>query len=133
MVKQLLSFMCLFTALFFCPINSVNAADPLEGTYSVRGWNLGINTTTESYIGTLTIQKSGQVYRLNWTIANQRHAGVGFYDVDSEKLAVAWANLDTGDFGEVVYALDGKTLNGIWAMYGDETASVGREILAKQE
>jgi len=133
MVKKSLFLVCLLVTLSFCAVNYANAADNLEGTYFVKGWNPGVTTAAESYIGTLTIKKSGQVYQLSWTIANQRHAGVGFYFEDSKKLAVAWSNLEKGEFGEVVYTLEGKTLNGIWTTYGDGSASVGKEILTKQQ
>jgi|GEM_PF-2438661 len=132
MTKKLLVFVCLLAGLFFCTVDYANAYDNLEGTYFVKGWNPGVTTATESYVGTLTIKKTGQIYQLNWTIANQRHAGVGFYDEGSRKLQVAWSNLDSGDFGEVVYTFEGKTLNGIWTTYGDRSASVGREILTRQ-
>lgn len=133
MIKKSVVFAGLLIALFFCAANYTSAADNLEGTYSVKGWNPGINTEAESYIGTVTIKKTGEAYKLNWTIANQRHGGVGFYYEDSKRLAVGWSNLNTGDFGEVVYVLSGKTLNGIWVVYGNDTGSLGKEILTKQE
>ncbi|MDP2922264.1 MAG: hypothetical protein Q8O30_00890 [Candidatus Omnitrophota bacterium] len=133
MGKKLMVLVCLLIFSFSCIIDYASAADNIEGTYFVKGWNPGANTTSEPYIGTVTIKKTGEVYQLNWTIANQRHGGVGFYYEDSKRLAVAWSNLNQGDFGEVVYTLEGKTLNGVWTVYGDKTGSVGKEILTKQE
>lgn len=133
MVKKSVVFVSLLLALFFCATDDVRAADTIEGTYFVKGWNPGVNTEAESYIGTVTIKKIGEVYKLNWTIANQNHGGVGFYYEDTKRLAVGWSNLATGDFGEVVYVLSGKTLNGVWTVYGDNKGFVGKEILTKQE
>jgi len=132
MAKKMLFFVCLLAVLSFCAVNYANAADNLEGTYFVKGWNPGVTTIAESYIGTLTIKKVGQVFQLNWAIANQRHSGVGFYDEIGKKLSVAWFNSDSGDFGEVVYTVEGTTLNGIWTANGDRAALVGKEILTKQ-
>lgn len=65
-------------------------------------------------------------------ITNQHHAGVGFYYEDTKRLVIAWSDLGQHYFGEVVYTLEGKVLNGIWTVYGDETGSIGKEILTKQ-
>src|SRR3989338_5974670 len=94
-------FICLLIFTLFCVMSQAVAADELEGTYFVRGWNQGVYSDEESYVGTVTIRRIGEVYQLGWTIGNQYHGGVGFYYEDSKRLVVAWANLSQNNFGEV--------------------------------
>jgi len=133
MLKKSIILVCLAIIAFFWVIDYATAADNLEGTYSVKGWNPGVNTNSEPYTGTVTIKKIGEVYQLTWLIAYQQHGGVGFYYEDTKRLVIAWSNLSQHYFGEVVYTLEGGALNGIWTVYGDETGSIGKEILTKQE
>ncbi len=133
MKKKSMILVCLMIVAFFCAVDYAIAADNLEGTYFVKGWNPGVDTNSQPYIGTVTIKKIGQVYQLNWAIADQQHGGVGFYYEDTKRLVVGWANLDQRFFGEVVYTIEDRVLNGIWAVYGDKTGFIGKEILTKQE
>jgi hypothetical protein len=90
----------------------VAAGGGLSGTYAiVSSANPGGGA---AYTGNVTITRSGEVYRLDWSIpGSPPYFGVGL-EV-SGWLAVGWGS---GSSGVVVYRVSGGQLSGKWASIG---------------
>jgi hypothetical protein len=132
-MRKKMMILCVLVLTFSCVANYAIATDSLEGVYFVKGWNPGTDTSGQAqYIGTATIKKTGQVYQVDWKIADKHHGGVGFYYEDTKRLAIAYAELEQRWFGEVVYTVEGKTLTGIWTVYDDQAGRIGKEVLTKE-
>ncbi len=88
------------------------AADP-GGSYSVAGSNPGGGG---KYSGTVTVEKTGQTYRVIWIVGGMRYVRTGIGDKDF--LAISYkAGSDTG---VALYGSDG----GNWAACGPMPAAV---------
>jgi len=93
----------------------------IAGEYDVKG----MNPAGESYEGTLTIEKTGKTYQLEWDIGGNSTKGVGIESDDT--LFVAWAVKEP--VGVILYNFDGPRAKGVWTLAGEsETAT---ENLAK--
>ncbi len=80
------------------------AADPV-GSYSVAGSNSGGGSKCS---GTVTVEKTGQTYRVVWIVGGTRYVGTGIGDKDF--LAISYeAGSDTG---LALYGSDGGNLAG---------------------
>ena len=100
------------------------------GDYTVTGWNPGVDVADEpSYTGTATVVVRGDVCELNWRIGEQQFGGVGFFDAAAGLLAVGYADLGAGWFGQASYTLRDGKLVGIWTTYGDAAGQIGHERL----
>ncbi len=89
-------------------------AGDLTGFYSVKGANPG---GSGEYAGELKLTKNGDVYNVEWAIANSPpYKGVALLNGDN--LGVGWGM--GAAFGVVVYKVSGGKLQGKWA-----TASSG--------
>ncbi len=93
---------------------SAFAADPV-GSYSVQGTNPGGGS---KYNGTVTVEKSGQTYRVIWTVGGTRYVGTGIGDKDF--IAVSYKS--GSDTGLALYGADGGNWTGVWTYAG------GRQI-----
>lgn len=103
------------------------------GAYDVKGWNPGVDTAgTPSYTGTADISANGPICQMTWKISTQSFSGVGFYEAGASLLNISYAELKQGWFGEVSYKATGNTLDGKWAVFGDKTGKVGKEVLTKK-
>jgi hypothetical protein len=88
------------------------------GEYSIKGTNPG---GKGGYEGKLSIQKSGEVYQLKWTIpGSPSYAGVGIQVGDS--LYVGWSTAkDT--YAVIGYTFEGLTAQGVWTVSGAKTTA----------
>ncbi len=89
----------------------------IAGEYTCRGGNPGGGT----YSGKVVITKTGQTYKIQWTIGSgQAHAGVGIREGDV--LSVCF--VDNRSAGVVAYKIqkteDGPRLVGRWAVLGEQ-------------
>lgn len=85
-------------------------ADPV-GKYSVKGTNPGTGT---SYTGTVSVERTGDTYKIVWVIGGTRYVGTGIGNKDF--LAVSYrAGSDTG---LALYGPDGDNWIGVWTYAG---------------
>lgn len=97
-------------------------ADPV-GQYDVSGTNPG---GRGEYSGTVTVEKTGDTYRVVWVIGNQRYTGTGIGDANF--IAVTYRSGD--NTGLALYAQDGDGWKGVWTYAGGR--SMGTEIWERQ-
>jgi hypothetical protein len=103
-------------ALIFTSITA--SADPV-GRYTVEGKNPGGGS---SYSGTVSVEKSGETYRVVWDVGGTRFIGTGVGNKDF--LAVSYRSGNST--GLALYGSEGANWTGIWA-YAD-----GRELGAER-
>jgi hypothetical protein len=89
-------------------------ADP-AGTYSVEGTNPGNGS---NYRGTVTVERTGQTYRVVWVVGGTRYVGTGIGDRNF--IAVSYRS--GNDTGLALYGEDGDDWVGVWTYAG------GRQI-----
>jgi hypothetical protein len=82
-----------------------------EGTYNVAGTNPGGGG---EYKGTVTVAKTGEVFKVTWKIGDDTFVGTGIGD--DQFLSVGYKS--NGNFGVALYVLDGATWRGVWAYAG---------------
>jgi hypothetical protein len=101
------------------------AADLREGVYKLTGTNPG--NLEAVYIGTVTIQRTGDDFQLTWAIGpKQTQSGVAYLDHDV--LSVSYLDASGQDEGVVSYrVLDGK-LEGRSDRCGTETLEFLRAV-----
>lgn len=98
------------------------AADPV-GSYSVAGNNPGGGS---KYGGTVTVETTGQTYRVIWIVGGTRYVGTGIGDKDF--LAVPYkADSDTG---LALYGADGGKWAGVWTYAGGH--QIGAEVWKRE-
>jgi hypothetical protein len=90
------------------------AGDPV-GTYSVIGSNPG---GRGRYSGTVTVERTGDTFRVTWDIGNQTYVGTG---IGSEK-GIAVSYRSGGETGLAIYGANGNNWEGVWTYTG------GREV-----
>jgi hypothetical protein len=90
------------------------AADPV-GSYSVVGHNPGGGS---EYHGTVTIERTGQTYRVVWVVGDTKYIGTGIGNKDF--IAVSYKS--GGSTGLALYGSQGGNWQGVWTNAG------GREI-----
>jgi len=98
------------------------AADPV-GAYNVEGANPGGGS---KYRGTVTVEKTGQTYRVVWVVGGTRYIGTGVGNKDF--LAVSYRS--GNDTGLALYGADGGNWNGVWTYAGGR--EIGPEIWKRQ-
>ncbi len=98
------------------------AADPV-GSYSVEGANPG---GKGNYTGTVTVQKTGETYRVIWVVGGTRYVGTGLGNKDF--LAVSYKS--GSETGLALYGADGGNWTGIWTYAGGK--QVGPEIWKRE-
>jgi hypothetical protein len=98
------------------------AADPV-GTYSVEGNNPGGGS---NYTGTVTIEQTGETYRVTWLVGGTRFVGTGIGD----KNFIAVSYTSGSNTGLALYGADGGNWRGVWTYAGGRT--VGTEIWKRQ-
>jgi hypothetical protein len=106
-LRGLLMSKCLI-AITTAILLSVTAAfaDPV-GKYDVEGTNPG---NGKSYSGTVSVERTGDTYRIVWNIGGTRYVGTGIGDKDF--LAVSYQS--GNDTGLALYATTGDGWKGIW-------------------
>lgn len=96
-------------------------ADSLSGTYTIT---LGLNPSKTTYKGTVDITDIAQTYKLIWKIpVSPVYGGIGI--IIDNILCVGWSS--GGDYGVVVYKVEGGNLKGKWAILGSD--AIGSEDL----
>lgn len=98
------------------------AADPV-GTYDVEGSNPG---STSSYHGTVTVERTGQTYRVVWVVGNRRYVGTGIGN--GEFIAVSYRSHN--DTGLAMYGAEGRNWNGVWTYAGGR--QIGQEVWSRR-
>ncbi len=101
---------------------SAALADPV-GKYEVAGTNPGGGS---SYSGTVTVQKTGDTYKVTWEIAGKKYDGTGIGN--EEFIAVSYRSGD--NTGLALYSQDGDNWKGIWAYAGSQ--KIGTETWERQ-
>jgi hypothetical protein len=86
-------------------------ADPV-GRYNVEGTNPGANGS--SYSGTVSVERTGQTYKVVWVIGGERFIGTGIGNKDF--LAVSYRS--GSQTGLALYAPDGDGWAGVWTYAG---------------
>jgi hypothetical protein len=109
---------CLLALAAALLLSSAALADPI-GRYDVQGSNPGSGST---YSGTVTVERTGETYRVVWVVGDTRYVGTGIGNKDF--IAVSYrAGRDTG------LALYGQSTSG-WV--GVWTYADGRQIGTEQ-
>jgi hypothetical protein len=92
------------------------SAGPPEGRYRVTGNNPGSGS---AYAGTVTVERTGETFRVVWQIASQTFQGTG---IGSDKgLAVPYRSSDFN--GLASYGADGDGWDGAWTVTDDRALS----------
>jgi hypothetical protein len=98
------------------------AADP-TGRYTVTGSNPGGGS---EYSGTVSVEKTGQTYRVIWVVGGTRYIGTGIGNHDF--IAVSYKS--GSDTGLALYGSDGGNWSGVWAYSGAKR--MGTEVWKRQ-
>jgi hypothetical protein len=94
------------------------AADPV-GSYDVEGSNPG---GKGAYTGTVTVEKTGETYRVIWVVGGTKYIGTGIGNKDF----VAVSYRSGSDTGLAMYGADGGNWKGIWTYAGGK--EIGAEV-----
>ena len=94
------------------------AAEP-AGSYRCEGSNPGGGG---AYKGTVSVEKTGETYRVVWVVGATRYVGTGIGNKDF--LAVSYRS--GNDTGLALYGADGGNWTGIWTYAG------GRQVGAER-
>ena len=98
------------------------AADP-SGRYTIQGTNPG---GKGSYSGTVTVDRTGETYRVVWIVGSTRYVGTGIGNKDF--IAVSYASGNSS--GLALYGADGANWAGVWAYSG--ARDVGAETWTRE-
>jgi hypothetical protein len=98
------------------------AADP-TGSYSVEGTNPGAGSR---YSGTVTVERTGQTYRVVWNVGGNRYIGTGIGDKDF--MAVSY--ISGRDTGLALYGASGGNWSGVWTYAGGR--QIGTEVWKRE-
>jgi hypothetical protein len=89
------------------------AGDPV-GRYRVTGSNPGGGS---EYSGTVTVERTGETFRVSWQIGSQIFSGTG---IGSDKgLAVSYRSNEFS--GLAIYGVDGDGWDGVWTVTDGRT------------
>ena len=97
-------------------------ADP-GGRYAVEGTNPGGGS---QYTHTVTVEKTGDTYRVMWVVGSTRYVGTGIGDHDF--IAVSYKS--GNDSGLALYGADGDNWAGVWAYAG--ARQMGTEVWKRE-
>jgi hypothetical protein len=97
-------------------------ADPV-GSYSVVGNNPG---GSSEYRGTVTVEKTGQTYRVVWVVAGTRYIGTGIGNKDFIAVSYKAGN----DTGLALYGAEGEDWQGVWTFSGGR--QIGTEVWKRE-
>ena len=98
------------------------AGDPV-GRYSVVGSNPGSN---DRYSGTVTVERTGETFRVTWDIGSQTFIGTG---IGSDKgFAVSYRS--GNQTGLAIYGATGDNWEGVWTYTGGR--DIGGEAWTRQ-
>ena len=98
------------------------AGDPV-GRYSVIGSNPG---NKGQYAGTVTVERTGETFRVTWDIGSQTFVGTG---IGSDKgFAVSYRS--GSQTGLAIYGATGANWEGVWTYTGGR--DIGGEVWTRQ-
>jgi hypothetical protein len=97
-------------------------ADPV-GKYDVSGTNPGGKST---YSGQVTVERTGDTYRVVWTVGGDRYVGTGIGN--KEFIAVSYSS--GNQTGLALYAQEGEGWVGVWTYAGGK--QIGTEKWQRQ-
>ena len=97
-------------------------ADP-AGRYDVAGTNPGGGS---AYSGTVTVQKTGETYKVTWDIDGTKYNGTALGD--DKFLAVSYVS--GGDSGLALFGANGAGWKGVWTYAGG--TQIGTEAWTKK-
>ena len=112
----------ILTALTLLVAAPAFAADPV-GDYRVEGTNPG---GRGSYVGSVSVRRTGGTYNVTWTISGSQHVGTGI--ANKESFTTSWQAANSG--GTALYAPNGPNWTGIWTENGGQ--QVGTERWLRQ-
>ncbi|MBV9347819.1 MAG: hypothetical protein JOZ70_02735 [Pseudolabrys sp.] len=95
-----------------------HAADP-TGSYAVEGTNPGGGS---AYRGSVTVERTGDTYRVVWVVGSTRYVGTGIGNKDF--IAVSYRS--GNDTGLALYGAEGGNWIGLWTYAG------GRQVGAER-
>ena len=98
------------------------AAEP-AGSYRVEGTNPGSGS---SYSGTVTVERTGQTYRVVWVVGGTRYIGTGIGD----KNFIAVSYRSGSDTGLALYGAEGGNWTGVWTYAGGR--ALGAEVWKRE-
>jgi hypothetical protein len=110
----------LFAAVAAVVLFGVTAAlaDPV-GNYDIKGTDPGKGG---AYSGTVSVERTGQTYKVVWVIGGQRYIGTGIGNKDF--LAVSY--ISGNQTGLALYAPEGDGWTGVWTYAGGTTMGTDR-------
>ena len=91
-------------------LSSAWAGDP-AGSYSLVGSNPG---GKGRYAGTVTVERTGDTFRITWDIGNQTFVGTG---IGGEK-GFAMSFRSGNQTGVAIYGVKGNDWEGVWTFTG---------------
>jgi hypothetical protein len=112
----------LFTAAILLWSTTAFAADPV-GTYTIEGTNPGNGS---KYSGKVTVEKTGETFRVVWDVGGSRYIGTGLGDKNF--IAVSYSS--GSDTGLALYGEDGGNWKGVWTYAGSR--NMGTETWKRQ-
>jgi hypothetical protein len=101
---------------------SAALADP-AGKYDVAGTNPGGGST---YSGTVTVQKTGDTYKVTWNIGGTQYVGTAI--ANDEFISVSYVS--GSNTGLALFGAEGDDWKGIWTYAGG--TKVGTEAWTKK-
>lgn len=105
-------------AAVFLFATPVLADDPV-GSYGVVGNNPGGGS---SYQGEVVVERTGDTYRVTWTIAGTRYTGTGLGD--GKFIAISYRS--GNDTGLALYGANGADWQGVWTYAGGQQVGTER-------
>jgi len=106
-------------ALVLFGVTAAQATEPV-GSYSDVGTDPSGKGGT--YSGTVTVEKTGQTYKVVWVIGGTRYIGTGIGNKDF--LAVSY--ISNNQTGLALYAPDGDGWTGVWTYIGGTAMGTDR-------
>jgi hypothetical protein len=98
------------------------AADPV-GSYRVQGTNPGSGSP---YSGTVTVERTGETYRVVWVVGGTRFVGTGIGNKDFISVSYTSGN----QTGLALYGEDGGNWRGVWTFANG--TSLGTEVWSRR-
>jgi hypothetical protein len=99
------------------------AGDPV-GRYTLIGSNPG--SSNDRYAGTVTVERTGETFRVTWDIGSQTFIGTG---IGSDKgFAVSYRS--GSQTGLAIYGAKGDNWEGVWTYTGSQ--NIGGEVWTRQ-
>jgi hypothetical protein len=111
-------FIAALAAFVLATATAAFAADPV-GRYRVEGTNPGNGS---AYSGTVTVEKTGETYRVVWTVGNARYVGTGIGDHNF--IAVSYRSGDST--GLALYGAADDDWKGVWTYAGGRQVGTER-------